>query len=241
MSQDQPTPSDEDSRAACRRCGQLKGDLLGELCLDCINETLLARLPLLRRTLEDKYGPALDEWLAGGRILGAQWVADPDLLIGRERLEDFVREVIKEVADKEGLGLSLPGDDELWRHSRTDELVDWVRAWCREELHRVNESLAEAISRAPTPEAERELIEIVSGGRRVESQEIRDDAISAVMITEGTPLPFPAKALIELRYRSDGGRASYVRVADDEISSVWREIEADLPPDLGRLITTDEW
>ena len=74
---------------------------------------MLARLPLLRRTLEVRYGPALDEWLAGGRILGTRWVADPDMLVSRERLEDFVREVIKEVANKEGLGLSLPGDDEL--------------------------------------------------------------------------------------------------------------------------------
>ena len=96
-------------------------------------------------------------------------------------------------------------------------------------MHRVNESLAEAINSAPTAEAERELIEIVSGKRHVSDREIRDEAISAVMITEGTPLPLPAKALIELRYRSDGGRASYIRVEEDEISSVWREVEESLP------------
>ena len=213
--------------------------LHGAVCSDCVEESLLGRLPLLKRTLEANYGPAVDQWLADGRFLHARWNAGLNLLVTRERLQDFVKDVIKEAVDKGELGLSLPGDDELWKPTAIEELLDAVYEQCREGIQELNKSLAEAISGAPTREAERELIEIVSGRRHVDSQEIRDEAISAVMITEGTPLPLPAKALIELRYRSDGGRASYIRVEEDEISSVWRDIEESLPEEIVKLICDD--
>jgi hypothetical protein len=47
--------------------------------------------------------------------------------------------------------------------------------------------------------------------------------------------------LIDLRHSADGGRSLYPEALDGEISSVWREIKADVPSGLVWLITTEEW
>jgi hypothetical protein len=60
-----------------------------------------------------------------------------------------------------------------------------------------------------------------------------------VVLTDSTPLPLPAKALIELRYRADGGRYPYAKVETGEISSVWKELEASLPVEIVKLIEKD--
>lgn len=74
----------------------------------------------------------------------------------------------------------------------------------------------------------------------VSKMPVRDDAISAVVMAEGTLLPLPVKALIELRYRADGGTSWYPNVEDGKISSVWKEIEAKLSPDIAELIAAEE-
>lgn len=238
MSQEQTTSINEGS-SACRLCGQLKEQMRGAVCPDCVKETLLKHLSLLKRTLEARYGSALDQWLASGRFQGARWAAGVDAQISRERLASFVREEVRDAVARGEVGIILSGDDQSWKPIQINELMDSIYGLCEEEFRRFIESLLKAINNAPTREVERELIEVVSGKKRVKKRYLREEAISAVMSSDGVPLPPQAKALIELRYRADGGRASYASVEDGEISSVWKEIGEALPEEIVRLICDD--
>jgi hypothetical protein len=240
MSQDQPPAINEEARTECRRCGQLKGLMLRDVCLDCIKETLVEHLPLLRRALEERYGPTLDEWLASGRFNEAKWAATIKIDTVADRLTDLVREVVREAVRKEEISLSLPSG-ESWTPIQINGLLDSVYEQCQKAFTMFYVALTDAIKQAPTREAERELIEVVSGKKRVGKRYVREDGLSAVVLTEGNPLPLQAKVLLDLRYRADGGRSLYAEALEGEISSVWRDIEADLPPDIVWLITTDEW
>jgi hypothetical protein len=239
MNQDQQASTNDESKPACRQCQQLKEDLHGEICSDCIEATLLERLPLLKRTLEARYGSMLDQWLNNGRVHDARWSAELDLLVCQEHLGGFVRKLIRDAVTQGEAGIVLPSYDEFWKPIQINELLDFIDQQCHEEFRHFIASLSQAINNAPTKEAERELIEMVSGKKRVRKRPVRDDAISAVMITEGTPLPLPAKALIEMRYREDGGRDWYPNVEDGKISSVWKEIEEALPEEVAKLICDD--
>lgn len=238
MNQDQPSSTGEQSHVACRLCGQLKQRMYGDTCFECVNQTLLRHLPHLKRVLEDKYGSTLDQWLAGGRFLEAHWKAEVDLNVSHERLRTFVREVVRDAVAKGEIELSLPAD-ESWKPIQINQLIDSIYEQCEEEFGRLIGSLLRAIRNARTEEVERELIEVVSGKKRVSKRYVREEAISAVVLTEGTPLPLPAKALIELRYRADGGRYPYAKVEDEEISSVWEEIKESLPVEVTKLIVKD--
>lgn len=110
---------------------------------------------------------------------------------------------------------------------------------CQGDFNQLYVALVNAIKNAPTKEAERELIEVVSGKKRVSKRSVREDALSAAVLTEGNPLPLQAKALIDLRYRADRGRGLYAGDLDGEISSVWREIEESLPEEVVRWICAD--
>jgi hypothetical protein len=239
MIQDQQSSTNNESKPVCRQCRQLKEDLHGDMCSDCIEATLHEHLPLLKHTLEARYGSMLDQWLNNGRFLQARWSAELDLLVCQERLAGFVRKLILDAITQGEAGIVLPIYDEFWKPIQINELLDSIDEQCQEEFRHFIASLSQAINNAPTKEAERELIEMVSGRKRVRKRLVRDEAISAVMITEGTPLPLPAKALIELRYREDGGRDWYPNVEDGEISSVWKEIEGELPPDIVKLIAAE--
>jgi hypothetical protein len=223
-----------------RRCGQLKANVLAGVCLDCLKEALVERLPLLKRTLEDKCGTELDKWLANGRFNGVRWVAAIKIDPTTARMTDLVREVVREAVAKEEVYLGLPSG-ESWTPIQLTGLLDSVYEQCQEAFCWLYATLINAIKNAPTKEAERELIEVVSGKKRVGKRYVREDALSAVVLTGGTPLPLQARVLIDLRYRADGGKSLYAEADHGEISSVWREIEADLPPDIVWLITTDEW
>jgi hypothetical protein len=239
MNQDQQASTNVESKPVCRRCRQLKEDLYGDICSDCIEGTLLQHLPLLKKTLEDKYGSMLDQWLANGRFNEARWSAEFDLLASQERLADFVRKLVRDAVTQGEAGIVLPIYDEFWKPIQINELLDSIDEQCQEEFRHFIASLSLAINNAPTKGSERELIEIVSGKKRVNKRSVRDDAISVVVMTEGTPLPLPAKALIELRYRADEGRSWYPNVEDGKISSVWKEIEEALPEEVARLICED--
>lgn len=196
-------------------------------------------LPLLKRTLEARYGSTLDQWLANGRFHEARWSAELDLLVSRERLAGFIRKLVRDAVTQGEVGIVLPGYDEFWKPIHINELLDSIDEQCQEEFRHFIASLSLAINNAPTKEAERELIEMVSGKKRVSRRSVRDAAISAVVITEGMPLPLPARALIELRYRADGGKSWYPNVEDGKISSVWREIGELLPEEIDELIVKD--
>lgn len=240
MNQDQPASSNEESQTTCRQCGQLKGLMLDKVCLDCIKESLVEHLPLLKRVLEAKYGAELDEWLASGCFHDARWEAAIKIDPLTDRLTDLIREVVREAVTRKGVYLSLPSG-ESWKPIQITGLLDSVYEQCQEAFTKFYVALNNAIKNAPTKEAERELIQVASGKKRVGKRHLREAALSAVVLTEGTPLPLPAKVLIDLRYRADGGRSLYAGDVGAEISSVWREIEGELPPRLAGLITTEEW
>lgn len=200
---------------------------------------MLEHLPLLNRTLETRYGSMLDQWLDNGRFLQAHWRAELDLLACQERLADFVRKLLRDAVTQGEVGIVLPIYDEFWKPLQIKELLKSIDEQCQEEFRRFIASLSQAINNAGTREAERELIEMVSGKKRVSKRSDRDEAISAAVMTESTPLPLPARALIELRYRAEGGRSWYPNVEEGKISSVWKEIEEALPEEARRLICDD--
>ena len=109
--------------------------------------------------------------------------------------------MVRDAVTKEEIGLRLPGDDELWKPIRINQLMDSIYEQCGEEFRKLIELLLKASENAKTEEVERELIEAVSGRKRVSKRYVMEEAISAVALTDGTPLLPPAKALIELRYR----------------------------------------
>jgi hypothetical protein len=237
MSQDQ-SPIDAQSQAICRLRGQLKLKICGDACAECVEGTLLKLLPFLKRALEDKYGSLLDQWLAAGRFNAAQWNAKINLYMCRERLKSLVREVIRHAVSKGEIELSLP-PDQSWKPIQIHQLLNSAQEQCDDAIEGLLASLFLAIKSAPTEEAERELIEVVSGRKRLNKRYLRDEAILTVVATEGTPLPVPAKALIELRYRVDNGRFQYAKMMNTEISSVWKEIESLLPWEIAKLIAKD--
>jgi hypothetical protein len=211
--------------------------LYEDTCAECVEQILLKHLPLLKRVLEDKYGDMLDQWLSSGRFLEAEWTFDLDLYACREQLGSFLRKLIRGAISKGEIELKLmPG--ESWRPIQSPQLLNFVQERCEGHLLRLLGSMFSAIKEAPTEEVERELIEIVSGKRRVNKRHIREEAISTLVLTDSIQLPI--RALIELRYRADGGRFPYTKPMEGRIKSVWKEIEASLPEEIAKLICEDE-
>lgn len=234
MSQDH-SPTNEKPRDSCRLCGRFNEQMCGEECIKCVEDTLLIHLPLLKQALEDKYGAVLDQWLATGRFKEAQWIFGSDIHLCRERLSNFVRELVWEAVSKGEIELKLP-IGQFWSPIEAHPFLNSVREQCQEDLLNLLGSLFLAITKTPTEEAERELIEVVTGKRRVNRWYIREEAITALVTAQSTPLLLPTRALIELRYRADGGRHYYTKVRNGEISSVWNEIEELLPEEIVQLI-----
>ncbi len=200
-----------------------------------MEETLLNHLPLLKQALEAKYGAALDRWLAAVRFEEAQWIFGSDVHLCRERLGNFLRELVWEAVSKREIELSLP-IGQSWAPTDARPFLKSVRKQCEKDILNLLRSLFIAITKTPTEEAERELIEVVIGKRRVNKWHDREEAITALVTANGTPLPLPARALVELRYRADGGRSEYATVEDGVVSSVWKEIKGSLPEEIVKLI-----
>jgi hypothetical protein len=223
----------------CNLCGQVKDTMYDEVCVDCVEQTLLQHLPRLKRALEENYGLMLDRWLARGRMIKANWVTHAEFQVSRDRLRKLLRETIKEAVDKGLIELELPGN-ESWNPTKTDQMMEHVYQQCTDELQQsITSSIVKSISTAPTEEAERDLIEVAYGKKRMRKRYVREEAISAIALSKGTILPVPMKALLELRYRADGGRSDYVEVSDGEISSVWKAIAEALPAEIVKLISAD--
>lgn len=100
--------------------------------------------------------------------------------------------------------------------------------------------LTEAISQALTEEAERELIELAWGKKRVARRHLRDEAITALAAPGAVPLLLELRALLELRHRVGGGRESLTQIWEGEISSVWAKVKELWPEEVARLICKDE-
>jgi hypothetical protein len=212
MSQDHPL-TNEKSRDSCRLCGGYNEQMYGQACAKCVEETLLNHLPLLKQALEAKYGAALDRWLVVGRFKEAQWIFGSDVHLCRERLSNFLRELVWEAVSKREIELSLPLG-QSWSTTEARPFLNSVQKQCQEDILNLLGSLFLAITKTPTEEAERELIEVVTGKRRVNKWHVREEAITALVTTKGTSLSLPARALIALRYRVDGGKFPYASLRD---------------------------
>jgi hypothetical protein len=207
--------------------------MYGNVCAECVEGILLKHLPLLKRVLEEKYGPVLDRWLAGGRFVKARWKAGINLYLCRERLKDLIRELVRNAVAKGEIQLQLPRG-KTWRPIQSHQLLESVQKQCDDGIQSFLASLFLAISNAPTEEAERELIEVASGKKRINKRYVRDEAISVIVLTEATPPP--VRALLELRYRASGGRFSYTKVIDGQVNTIWSEIKDALPEEVAELI-----
>jgi hypothetical protein len=240
MIEDQLTSTDTETDSACHLCGQVR-HLLQGVCENCIKRTLLRHLPRLRRVLEDKYGQLLDEWIARGPFLRARWIVDDQFQVGRHHTKHLLKELVSEAVSRGHIIFDLPGED-FWHPTRIDQLMEHIYERCEEPLQQLLESLKEAVCSAPAEEAERELVEVATGKKRVSKRHRRDAAIVALSYNIGLPRGAQMSALLCMRYQSDKGRDAYAEVVDGEISSVWREVEEELPKEIMKLIARgDDW
>lgn len=54
----------------------------------------------IKRTLEAKYGSVLDQWLANGQFLQADWRSGLNLLASQERLVGFIRKLVRDAVSQ---------------------------------------------------------------------------------------------------------------------------------------------
>lgn len=129
----------------------------------------------------------------------------------------------------------------LWQPTRIDELMEHIYEHCINELKPlITESIKHALETAPTYEAERELIEVVSGREHVRKRYDRERVIFNAVLSSKTDLPDLAKVLIDLRYREEEWKLLYAEVSEGEISSAWRWVEDLLPKEIIKLIAEDD-
>lgn len=238
MNHDQPPPEKEESPPTCHLCDQLKDLINGEVCPDCVEMTMLKHLPQLKRTLEDHFGSMLDHWLVRGSLQNAKWSVETNFQVSPKHWKSFIREIVKEAIAKGKIELEL-GGRECWTPSQISELMDSLFEQGEEQAGQLTSWLVEAISHAPMEDAGRELIEIVSGKKRVPKRYLRDEAITALVTTNAAGLPLPLSALLEMRYRVDGGRESFTQILEGEISSLWDKVRELLPAEVAKLICKD--
>lgn len=226
----------------CSVCSELRPYLNGSTCSDCVMPLLLPHWPRLVEVLEQRYGRQLDKWLGGGRFKDLWWEVSKNFTVPAETLRAFIRKVIEDAVSKEEILLDPPGSCS-WVPSETEELVEAVSAQCRTQLRRlITKHLAKAIKNAPTLKAERELIETVIGARENKAPNHLDDTISAAVNTTANPLPYPARVLMDIRYRPNKQVEVefYSEFLYGEVDAVWREIEDELPSDVVALIAAED-
>jgi hypothetical protein len=134
----------------------------------------------------------------------------------------------------DAIALSLPRSDG-WASTLSDELREAVYERCGEDLRRfLTLTLAEALGRLPTEAAERELIETVGGHRPSNTLRHRQAAVEAAAFSSASPLPGPARALLEIRYATD--YRHFIECWEGQIDPVWREITDLLPVEVLPLV-----
>jgi hypothetical protein len=191
-------------------------------------------MPRLTDNLEERYGHQLDEWLEAGRFTSAAWMLRPQHQVSEERARRFVKNIVTGAFDQGAIALSLPHSDG-WTPSLSVELADAVYERCGEGLcHLITRMLAETLGGLPTHSAERELIETAVGRRPSGTPSHRQAAVEAAAFSSGSPLPDPAKALLEFRYGADCRHLT--ECWEGEIDPVWREVAEFLPPEVAALI-----
>jgi hypothetical protein len=145
-----------------------------ELCRECLTKTLVKQLPRLKRALELKHGAVLDSWLAEGKLIQSVWQVSDDLKVTEQLVKDLLKEAVQDAVAREEIALRLP-KDETWKPIELDSLMSHVYGQCIDRLSQfITQLLAEAMSSAPTEEAERELVDIVSGKKKVRHRYLRE-------------------------------------------------------------------
>lgn len=238
MSNDLLAPPDRHLPARRNLCHGLKQDVHVNVCLSCVEGTLRGLVPLLTDTLEERYGQMLNEWLETGRFTSASWKLSSQLQVSEERMRYFVTNLMADALSEGAIALSLPSSDG-WIPSHSEELADVVYERCGEPLRRlVMHSLIEQLVGLPTRVAERELIETATGRRHSDTPRRRQSAVEAAAFSSASPLPDPARALIEFRYGADCRH--FTQCWEGKIDPVWREVAALLPAEVAALIPTEE-
>lgn len=239
MNDNQPATTEERPEDSCHLCGKREGLVSPELCRECLTKTLLKRLPQLKHALEMKHGDVLDSWLAEGKLVQSGWQISDDLQVRREGVKGLLREIVLDAVAREEIALCLP-KDEVWKPIEIDSLMVHVYEQCVDRVRLfINELLVEAVRSAPTEESERELVDIVSGKKRVKHRYVRERAVEALTLSKAAPFQLPAIALIEMRYQADKGREFYTELLDDKLSSMWDEVRELLPEEIAKLISAD--
>jgi hypothetical protein len=238
VSNDQQAQQDRQQPARCNLCYELKHDVQVNVCLSCVEGTLRRLVPQLTGTLEEIYGRLLDEWLETGRFTSASLTLKPQFRVSKERARRFVTDLVTDALGEEAIALSLPRCDG-WVPSLSDELTDAVYERCGEGLRLlITHTLAEALGGLPTKAAERELIETAIGRRRSDTPRRRQAAVEAAAFSSASPLPGPAKALLELRHGADCRH--FTECWEGKIDPVWREVAELLPAEVAALIPAEE-
>jgi hypothetical protein len=235
MSDGQHQQPDEPPPAACNLCGELKRDIYDKVCESCVVNTLRRLLPQLTRALEERYGRQLDEWVASGRFTAACWEVEPEFGVSEECLLPFLTSVIRDAFRRRTVALELPHADP-WVPADAAPLAAAINERCGEGLrHLLAQHLAIALCAAPTLTAERELIEVMSGGRRA-TRRRRQGALDAAAYSTANPLWGSAGVLLQLRYGGEQDIEPYTEVWEGDIDPVWREIEELLPEEVRALL-----
>jgi hypothetical protein len=239
MNEEHPALTSKQPNDSCRLCGKREGLVSSELCRRCLKKTLLKQLPWLKRALEMSHGVWVDSWLAEGKLIQSSWQVADDLQVNMDLVKSLLRNIIKEAVAREEIALYLPKAG-TWKPIEVGSLITHVYEQCVYRLRPfIIGLLVEAVRSAPTEESERELVNIVSGRKRVRHRYVRERAVEALTLSETTPFTLPAMALIEIRYQADKGRDIYTELSDDKISSVWEEIRESLPEEVAKLISTE--
>lgn len=239
MDNEQPTLTGERPDDSCHLCGK-REDLISEgLCRGCLSKTLIKHLPRLKRALEMKHGAVLDSWLAEGKLIQSGWQLSDDLKVTEQLVKDLLKEAVQDAVAREEIALRLP-KDETWKPIELESLMSHVYGQCVDSLCQfITQLLIEAMSFAPTEEAERELVDIVSGKKKARHRYLRERAVEVLTLSKATPFTLPAIALIEMRYRADKGKELYTELVDGKISSVWEEVRDSLPEEVSKLISVE--
>ncbi len=238
MRNTQPPHSDRHPLERCTLCHELKQDVHVNVCLSCVEGTLRGFVPRLTDTLEERYGQLLDKWLETGYFTSASWTLSSQLRVSEERVRHFVTHLVADALGEGAIALSLPTSDG-WVPSHSEELTDVVHERCGERLRLlVTHMLTETLGGLPTRAAERELIETAAGRRHSDTPRRRQAAVEATAFSSASPLPDPARALIEIRYGADCRH--FTKCWEGKIDPVWREVAELLPAEVAALITAEE-
>src|ERR1044071_1468037 len=224
--------------APCRRCGRFKGEIYIDLCRDCVEQMLQKHLPRLRRILEDRYGQQLDEWLANGRLRTVRWAVSPDFTVSGRIFRRFLKQLMREAGENEGIWLSLCGC--MWMPTQFNQLVNAIYERCESSLRPlIAQQLMEAIRQSPTSQAGQELKALASRQVTARSVEVLDKAVETLADTAASGLANGARVLIELRYKIKKDFFLYTEVTEGRIDPVWKEIADSLPKAVAQLIAED--